>query len=131
MTLYNKIIEENIKMKKNPIIVLIEEILTELKVEFEKEYNVLTDDGSLVFDFCALRYNLMIDAASPVVGQNFYPEAFGPKSLYCVQNGVYYIVCDAADKQFLKKKIKAWIAYIKNPEKNSVPVEKELESNNE
>ena len=44
MTLYNKIIEENIKMKKNPIIVLIEEILAELKVEFEKEYNVLTDD---------------------------------------------------------------------------------------
>ena len=122
MTLYNKIIEENVKMKKNPIIVLIEETLTELKVEFEKEYNVLTDDGSLVFDFCALRYNLMIDIAQHTSGQ---------KSLYCVQNGVHYIVCDEADKQFLKKKIKAWIAYIKNPEKNSVPVEKELESNNE
>ena len=122
MTFYNTIIEENVKMKKNPIIVLIEEILTELKVEFEKEYNVLIDDGSLVFDFCALRYNLMIDIAQHTSGQ---------KSLYCVQNGVYYIVCDAADKQFLKKKIKAWIAYIKNPEKNSVPAEKELESNNE
>ena len=122
MTLYNKIIEENIKMKKNPIIVLIEEILVELKVEFEKEYNVLTDDGSLVFDFCALRYNLMIDIAQ---------HTYGQKSLYCVQSGVHYIVCDVADKQFLKKKIKAWIAYIKNPEKNPVPVEKELESNNE
>lgn len=122
MTFYNKIIEENVKMKKNPIIVLIEEILTELKVEFEKEYNVLTDDGSLVFDFCALRYNLMIDIAQHTSGQ---------KSLYCVQNGVHYIVCDVADKQFLKKKIKAWIAYIKNPEKNPMPVEKELESNNE
>ena len=122
MTLYNKIIEENVKMKKNPIIVLIEEILVELKVEFEKEYNVLTDDGSLVFDFCALRYNLMIDIAQHTSGQ---------KNLYCVQNGVHYIVCDVADKHFLKKKIKAWIAYIKDPKKNPMPVEKELESNNE
>ena len=122
MTLYNKIIEENIKMKKNPIIVLIEEILAELKVEFEKEYNVLTDDGSLVFDFCVLRYNLMIDIAQHTSGQ---------KSLCCVQNGIHYIVCDAADKQFLTKKIKAWIAYIKDPKKNPMPVEKELEINNE
>ena len=122
MTLYNKIIEENIKMKKNPIIVLIEEILVELKVEFEKEYNVLIDDGSLVFDFCALRYNLMIDIAQ---------HKKKKKSLYCVQNGVHYIVCDVADKHFLKKKIKAWIAYIKDPKKNPMPVEKELESNNE
>ena len=122
MTFYNTIIEENVKMKKNPIIVLIEEILVELKVEFEKEYNVLTDDGSLVFDFCALRYNLMIDIAQHTSGQ---------KSLYCVQNGVHYIVCDAADKQFLKKKIKAWIAYIKDPGKNPIPLERELEDNNE
>ena len=122
MTFYNTIIEENVKMKKNPIIALIEEILVELKVEFEKEYNVLTDDGSLVFDFCALRYNLMIDIAQHTSGQ---------KSLYCVQNGVHYIVCDVADKHFLKKKIKAWIAYIKDPKKNPMPVEKELESNNE
>lgn len=122
MTFYNKIIEENVKMKKNSIIALIEEILVELKVEFEKEYNILIDDGSLVFDFCALRYNLMIDIAQHTSGQ---------KSLYCVQNGVHYIVCDVADKHFLKKKIKAWIAYIKDPKKNPMPVEKELESNNE
>ena len=122
MTFYNTIIEENVKMKKNPIIALIEEILVELKVEFEKEYNILIDDGSLVFDFCALRYNLMIDIAQHTSGQ---------KSLYCVQNGVHYIVCDVADKHFLKKKIKAWIAYIKDPKKNPMPVEKELESNNE
>ena len=122
MTFYNTIIEENVKMKKNPIIALIEEILVELKVEFEKEYNILIDDGSLVFDGCGWRYNLMIDIAQHTAGQ---------KSLYCVQNGVHYIVCDVADKHFLKKKIKAWIAYIKDPKKNPMPVEKELESNNE
>ena len=109
-------------MRKNPIIALIEEILVELKEEFEKDYDILTEDGPIVFDFCVLRYNLMIDIAQ---------HTYGQKSLYGVQSGVHYIVCDAADKQFLKKKIKAWIAYIKNPEKNPVPVEKELESNNE
>ena len=118
-------------MKKNPIIALIEEILTELKEEFEKGYNIITDDGPIVFDFCVLKYNLMIDVALPVVGQNFYPGAFGPKSLYCVQNGAYYIVCGVEDKRFLKKKIKAWIAYIKDPGKNPIPLEKELEGNNE
>ena len=119
-------------MKKNPIITLIEEILTELKEEFEKEYNIIDDVvGPIVFDFCVLKYNLMIDAVSPAVWQNFYLEAFGPKSLYCVQNGVYYIVCGDEDKRFLKKKIKAWIAYIKDPKKNPVPLEKELEGNNE
>ena len=109
-------------MKKNPIITLIEEILVELKEEFEKEYNIIADDGPIVFDFCVLKYNLMIDVAS---------HTSGWKSLYCVQNGAHYIVCDAKDKPFLKKKIKAWIAYIKDPEKNHIPLEKELESNNE
>ena len=42
-------------MKKNPIIALIEEILTELKEEFEKGYNIITDDGPIVFDFCVLK----------------------------------------------------------------------------
>ena len=61
-------------MKKNPIIALIEEILTELKEEFEKGYNIITDDGPIVFDFCVLKYNLMIDVASHTSGR---------KSLYC------------------------------------------------
>lgn len=122
MTLYNKIVEDNVLMKKNLIIALIEEILTELKEEFEKEYDILTEDDPIVFDFCVLKYNLMIDSA---------PHTCGQKSLYCVQNGVHYIVCDKEDKRFLKKKIKAWIAYIKDPEKNRVPLEKELEDRDE
>ena len=109
-------------MKKNPIIALIEEILTELKEEFEKGYNIITDDGPIVFDFCVLKYNLMIDVASHTSGR---------KSLYCVQNGAHYIVCDTKDKPLLKKKIEAWIAYIKDPGKNPIPLEKELEGNNE
>ena len=109
-------------MKKNPIIAMIEEILIELKEEFEKGYNIITDDGPIVFDFCVLKYNLMIDSASHTSGR---------KRLYCVQNGVHYIVCDVEDKRFLKKKIKAWIAYIKDPEKNHIPLEKELENSNE
>ena len=109
-------------MKKNPIITLIEEILVELKEEFEKDYDILTEDGPIVFDFCVLKYNLMIDAVQ---------HTYGQKSLYCVQNGVHYIVCGIEDKRFLKKKIKAWVAYIKDPEKNRMPLEKELESNNE
>ena len=109
-------------MKKNPTITLIEEILTELKEEFEKEYNIITDDGPIVFDFCVLKYNLMIDSD---------PHTSGRKSLYCVQNGSHYIVCRGEDKRFLKKKIKAWIAYIKDPEKNHIPLEKELENSNE
>ena len=109
-------------MKKNPIIALIKEILVELKEEFEEEYDILTEDGPIVFDFCVLKYNLMIDAASHTSGR---------KSLYCVQNGAHYIVCSGEDKRFLKKKIKAWIAYIKDPGKNPIPLEKELENNNE
>ena len=109
-------------MKKNPIIALIREILVELKEEFEAEYNIITDDGPIVFDFCVLKYNLMIDVA---------PHTSGRKSLYCVQNGAHYIVCDTEDKLLLKKKIKAWIAYIKDPGKNHIPLEKELEGNNE
>lgn len=109
-------------MKKNPIIALIEEILIELKEEFEKGYNIITDDGPIVFDFCVLKYNLMIDSD---------PHTSGRKSLYCAQNGAHYIVCNGEDKRFLKKKIKAWIAYIKDPGKNHIPLEKELESNNE
>ena len=109
-------------MKKNPIIALIEEILAELKEEFEKGYNIITDDGPIVFDFCVLKYNLMIDIASHTLGR---------KSLYCVQNGVHYIVCDVEDQRFWKKKSKAWIAYIKDPGKNPIPLEKELEGNNE
>ena len=121
-------------MKKNQIIALIEEILIELKEEFEKGYNIITDVGPIVFDFCVLKHNLMIDVALPVAGQ-FYPEFFGPKSLYCIQNGAYYILCGDEcgdeDKRFLKKKIKAWIAYIEDPKKNPVPLEKELENSNE
>ena len=109
-------------MKKNPIIALIEEILIELKEEFEKGYNIITDDGPIVFDFCVLKYNLMIDSASHTSGR---------KNLYCVQNGAHYIVCGGEDKRFLKKKIKAWIAYIKDPGKNPIPLERELEDNNE
>ena len=109
-------------MKKNPIIALIKEILVELKEEFEEEYDILTEDGPIVFDFCVLKYNLMIDSVL---------HTYGQKSLYCVQNGVHYIVCDVEDKRFLKKKIKAWIAYIKDPGKNPIPLEKELEGNNE
>ena len=109
-------------MKKNLTITLIEEILAELKEEFEKEYNIITDDGPVVFDFCVLKYNLMIDSD---------PHTSGRKSLYCVQNGAHYIVCGGEDKRFLKKKIKAWITYIKDPGKNPIPLERELEDNNE
>ena len=109
-------------MRKNPTITLIEEILAELKEEFEKEYNIITDDGPIVFDFCVLKYNLMIDSD---------PHTSGRKNLYCVQNGAHYIVCSGEDKRFLKKKIKAWIAYIKDPGKNPIPLERELEDNNE
>ena len=122
MTTYNRIIEDNVIMKKNPIIALIKEILVELKEEFEEEYDILTEDGPIVFDFCVLKYNLMIDSAL---------HTYGQKSLYCVQNGVHYIVCGREDKRFLKKKIKAWIAYVKDPEKNRMPLEEELENNNE
>ena len=116
--------------KKNQIIALIEEILIELKEEFEKGYNIITDVGPIVFDFCVLKHNLMIDVALPVAGQ-FYQEFFPPKSLYCIRNGEYYILCGDEDKRFLKKKIKAWIAYIEDPKKNPVPLEKELENSNE
>ena len=122
MTMYNRIIEDNVIMKKNPIIALIKEILVELKEEFEEEYDILTEDGPIVFDFCVLKYNLMIDSVL---------HTYGQKSLYCVQNGVHYIVCSREDKRFLKKKIKAWIAYVKDPEKNRMPLEEELENNNE
>ena len=63
MTTYNRIIKDNVLMKKNPIIALIKEILVELKEEFEEEYDILTEDGPIVFDFCVLKYNLMRDSA--------------------------------------------------------------------
>ena len=43
-------------MKKNPIIALIKEILVELKEEFEEDYDILTEDGPIVFDFCVFSF---------------------------------------------------------------------------
>ena len=103
--------------KKNTIINLIAEVLTELGVVFEKNYNIITDIGPLVFDFCLINYNLMIDC---------HDHLTPAKNAYCVMNGAHYIEIAKDDKAYIKKKISAWIKYIKDPIKNQIPMEVEL-----